>query len=381
MVRTYKPKGKGKSVSVGTRAWLATHQDGKTRLPPDRQTRYQIVGKTPSGKLKIEIVVGKDGFMEGIGNPTRTIPEEEWKLRFRMNPTDSKQVVRKRKKTNGGVVMKGGTGGRGKSGRTEKVKQGKAATKIQRAVRRKLKKVKAVRKEQVAREEKFAPGLREELGKTLPRRWEGGEFLEGTKALTETDLKRELRRREGKGRKEKERMTKEELKDLIDQKEWEAKYGEPLEDEWEKEEREEKEIERWVMEHAPPEYREWKKKEEAEIDRLEAPEVWFSMSDDDAAAELQKWKDENPEPRMDAPGGWQGPLYPSAYPPKSYPMGKILRLRAEEAIRRRAHAARRLAQPEPTYYRDLLRVDRLQQQPTYDYNRAAQDWRERGGTN
>jgi len=372
MVRTYKPKGKGKSVSVGTRAWLATHQDGKTRLPPDRQTRYQIVGKTPSGKLKIEIVVGKDGFMEGIGNPTRTIPEEEWKLRFRMNPTDSKQVVRKRKKTNGGVVMKGGTGGRGKGGRTEKVKQGKAATKIQRAVRRKLKKVKAVRKEQVAREEKFAPGLREELGKTLPRRWEGGEFLEGTKALTETDLKRELRRREGKGRKEKERMTKEELKDLIDQAEWEAKYGEPLEDEWEKEEREEKEIERWVMEHAPPEYREWKTKEEAEIKRIQSQDL-------DGAEKhhaLHDWKDENPEPRIDAkdaPQGW-GSL-------ASYPMGRILRHRAEEALRRRASAARRLAQPEPTYYRDLLRVDRLQQQPTYDYNRAAQDWRERGGTN
>jgi len=372
MVRTYKPKGKGKSVSVGTRAWLATHQDGKTRLPPDRQTRYQIVGKTPSGKLKIEIVVGKDGFMEGIGNPIMTIPEEDWKLRFRMNPTDSKQVVRKRKKTNGGVVMKGGTGGRGKSGRTEKVKQGKAATKIQRAVRRKLKKVKAVRKEQVAREEKFAPELRAELGKTLPRRWEGGEFLEGTKALTETDLKRELRRREGKGRKEKERMTKEELKDLIDQAEWEAKYGEPLEDEWEKEEREEKEIERWVMEHAPPEYREWKTKENAEIKRIQSQDL-------DGAEKhhaLHDWKDENPEPRIDAkdaPQGW-GSL-------ASYPMGRILRHRAEEALRRRASAARRLAQPEPTYYRDLLRVDRLQQQPTYDYNRAAQDWRERGGAN
>lgn len=361
MVRTYKPKGKGKSVAEGTRAWLATHQDGKTKLPPDKQTRYQIVGKTPSGKLKIEIVVGKDGFMEGIGKPIMTIPEKDWKLRFRMNPTDSKQVVRKRKKTNGGVVMKGGTGGRGKGGRTDKVKQGKAATKIQKAVRRKLKKVKAVRKEQVAREEKFAPELRAELGKTLPRRWEGGEFLEGTKALTELDLEREIRQREGKGRKKKEQavLTKEELKDLLDQKEWEAKYGEPLEDEWGTPDPDALEIERWIEKHKPKKLREW----EAERDKVKGPSLGGTGFLNQEG--MLRWEQEHPEPRVDTGDGW------------TITISNDLESRARQAIKDR----KMRAQPESTYYRDLLRVDRLQQQPTYDYNRAAQNWRERGGVN
>jgi hypothetical protein len=271
-----------------------------------------------------------------------------------MNPTNSKQVVRKRKKTNGGVVMKGGTGGRGKGGRTEKVKQGKAATKIQRAVRRKLKKVKAVRKEQVAREEKFAPELRAELGKTLPRRWEGGEFLEGTKALTETDLKREIRQREGSVRQRNVPYVP-----RIPSVEWGAQDPDAIE------------LERWIEKHKPKELREW----EAERDKVKGPSLGGTGYLNKEG--MRQWEKEHPEPRVR-----------TNLPPQKDPKtGKVwwatitmssdLEARARDAIKDR----KMRAQPESTYYRELLRVDRLQQQPTYDYNRAAQDWRERGGAN
>ena len=167
MVRTYKPKGSKKKTSEGTRGWLSRMGDGKTKLPVDRMTRYQIVGRTPSGKLKLEIVVNKDGFFEGIGSPSITITEEEWNKRFTINaPKGVKDIQRTRKagesQRKGGVVVnpKGAGGGSG-----EKKVQGKAAKKIQRAVRRKIEGVKRVRRRRVAEEELFAPGMREKLGK------------------------------------------------------------------------------------------------------------------------------------------------------------------------------------------------------------------------
>ena len=98
MVRTYKPKGSKKKTSEGTRGWLSRMSDGKTKLPVDRMTRYQIVGRTTSGKLKLEIVVNKDGFFEGIGSPSITITEEEWNKRFTINaPKGVKDIQRTRK--------------------------------------------------------------------------------------------------------------------------------------------------------------------------------------------------------------------------------------------------------------------------------------------
>ena len=165
----YKPKGKGKKTTIGTRAWLTKHQDGRTKLDPIKMSRYQIVGKTPSGKLKLEIVINPAGFYEGVGKVNIEVSEEDWNKRFVIGkPKGVKDVKRKRKaKEEGGVVVnpKGVGGGSG-----EKKKEGKAAAKIQRAVRRrqlrKSKKKRAKIAEEVAREEKFAPELRAELGKT-----------------------------------------------------------------------------------------------------------------------------------------------------------------------------------------------------------------------
>ena len=179
----YKPRGKGKKTGAGTRAWLTKHKDGRTKLPVEKMSRYQIVGKTPTGKLKIEIVVNKDGFMEGIGAPKNEISEEDWNKRFTVNaPKEVKNIERTRKKKNGGVVVNPKGVGKGSG---QKKKEGKAAAKIQRAVRRRLKRVKGKRAEQVAREEKYAPELREKLGKAKPTaaplgKAKGGTWEKGT---------------------------------------------------------------------------------------------------------------------------------------------------------------------------------------------------------
>jgi len=185
----YKPKGKGKKTTIGTRAWLTKHQDGRTKLDPEKMSRYQIVGKTPSGKLKLEIIINPYGFYEGVGKVNIEVSEEDWNKRFVIGkPKGVSDVKRKRKAAVGGEVrdvlglrmvvggdMRGVGGvvvnpkgvGRGSG---EKKKKGKAAAKIQRAVRRrqlrKSKKKRAKIAEEVAKEEKFAPELRAELGKT-----------------------------------------------------------------------------------------------------------------------------------------------------------------------------------------------------------------------
>ena len=374
----YKKKGKSKKSDVGTRAYVVKDQKGN-KLDGEKMSRYQVVGKTKSGKLQLEIVVSR-GRLQGIGSPTIEVSPERWNIQFAINPPKNYNPDTSRKMEDGGKGKavwwyKGRGGG-------EKKVQGKAAAKIQRAVRRRLKGVKRVRAEQVAKEEKFAPELRKQLGKTA--------------TVAPIGFNVEV---VGTGQEAFEPVDKQVSRKVKQGGYWVDEKGDSV----------------FVSSSTPgatylPEY------EKTVISKPSRTSAAFGMTMSDAEKRriatarvgnkqlvLKEDYNEIPKESYFIRDGWGKGLHKLMAGYSNWIVNELTTLEqvsqqtrmamTEKELRREVRGRVPLAThnrwirslergDDPKFFRNLLRADRLHGfASTYNYNKASKDWRERGGSN